>query len=41
VVRGDVEFLEHADEINQLKAQLAAAVLCGVLGLALVVSRPS
>jgi Cd2+/Zn2+-exporting ATPase len=34
VVPRDVEFLEHAGEINEWKAQLAAAILCGVFGLA-------
>ena len=33
VVQRDVEFLEHADEINEWKTQLAAAILCGVFGL--------
>jgi Cd2+/Zn2+-exporting ATPase len=33
VVQRDVEFLEHADEINEWKAQLLAAVLCGVFAL--------
>jgi Zn2+/Cd2+-exporting ATPase len=33
VVQRDVEFLEHADEINEWKAQLAAAILCGVFAL--------
>jgi Cd2+/Zn2+-exporting ATPase len=33
VVQRDVEFLEHAEEIDEWKPQLAAAVLCGVLGL--------
>jgi Cd2+/Zn2+-exporting ATPase len=33
VVQRDVEFLEHAQEIDEWKPQLAAAVLCGVLGL--------
>src|ERR1043166_2446612 len=33
VVQRDVEFLETADEINKWKAQLAAALLCGVFGL--------
>ena len=33
VVQRDVEFLEHADEIDEWKMQLAAAVLCGGLGL--------
>ena len=31
VVQRDVEFLEHADEINEWRAQMVAAVLCGVL----------
>lgn len=37
VVQRDVEFLEHADEhdhADEWKAQLAAAILCGVFGLA-------
>ncbi|MGA2786281.1 MAG: cation-translocating P-type ATPase [Verrucomicrobiota bacterium] len=33
VVQRDVEFLEHAQEIDEWKPQLAAAMLCGVLGL--------
>ena len=33
VVPRDVEFLEHADEIDEWKAQMAAAVLCGLFGL--------
>jgi Cd2+/Zn2+-exporting ATPase len=34
VVQRDVEFLEHADEyVDEWKAQLAAAMLCGVFGL--------
>jgi len=33
VVQRDVEFLEHADEVNEWKAELAAAVLCGLFGL--------
>jgi Cd2+/Zn2+-exporting ATPase len=33
VVQRDVEFLEHAEEGNEWKAELAAAILCGVLGL--------
>ncbi len=33
VVQRDVEFLEHAEEVNEWKAELAAAILCGVLGL--------
>ena len=34
VVQRDVEFLEHADEPEEWKAQLLAAVLCGLFGLA-------
>ena len=34
VVQRDVEFLEHAHEIDEWKPQLAAAILCGLLGLA-------
>jgi Cd2+/Zn2+-exporting ATPase len=34
VVSRDVEFLEHVGEIDEWKAQLAAAILCGVFGLA-------
>ena len=33
VVQRDVEFIEHADEVNEWKAQLAAAILCGAFGL--------
>jgi len=33
VVQRDIEFLEHAEEIDEWKPQLAAAVLCGVFGL--------
>jgi len=33
VVQRDVEFLEHADEVNEWKPQLAAALSCGMLGL--------
>jgi Cd2+/Zn2+-exporting ATPase len=33
VVQRDVEFLEHADEVNEWKTELTAAILCGVLGL--------
>jgi len=33
VVQRDVEFLEHAQEIDEWKPQLAVAMLCGVLGL--------
>lgn len=34
VVQRDVEFLEHAEHIDGWRPQLAAAILCGVLGLA-------
>src|SRR5579863_5279130 len=34
VVQRDVEFLEHADEADEWKAQLFAAALCGAFGLA-------
>ncbi len=34
VVQRDVEFFEHADHLDEWKSQLAAAVLCGVFGLA-------
>ncbi len=33
VVPREIEFLEHADGIDEWKAQMAAAVLCGVFGL--------
>jgi Cd2+/Zn2+-exporting ATPase len=33
VVQRDVEFFEHAHEIDEWKGQLAAAILCGVFGL--------
>jgi Cd2+/Zn2+-exporting ATPase len=33
VVQRDVEFLEHAEELDEWKAQLVAAVLCGLFGL--------
>jgi Cd2+/Zn2+-exporting ATPase len=33
VVQRDVEFLEHAEEVNEWKAELATAILCGVFGL--------
>jgi Cd2+/Zn2+-exporting ATPase len=39
VVQRDVEFLEHAEEIDEWKAQLAAALLCGVAGLGAYVFR--
>ena len=34
VVPRDVEFLEHVGEIDEWKNQMAAAILCGVFGLA-------
>ncbi|HVU07054.1 MAG TPA: heavy metal translocating P-type ATPase [Verrucomicrobiae bacterium] len=34
IVPRDVEFLEHADEVDEWKPQLALAILCGVFGLA-------
>jgi Cd2+/Zn2+-exporting ATPase len=34
VVPRDVEFMEHAGEINEWKMQLAAAILCGLFGIA-------
>ncbi|HWV99685.1 MAG TPA: cation-translocating P-type ATPase [Candidatus Acidoferrum sp.] len=39
VVQRDVEFLEHADEIDEWKAQLAAAILCGLFGVGAYVFR--
>ena len=33
VVQRDVEFLEHAEDLNEWKTQLVAAILCGVSGL--------
>ena len=39
VVQRDVEFLEHAEEIDEWKAQLAAAVLCGLFGLSAYLFR--
>lgn len=33
VVQRDVEFLEHAEEVEEWKPQLALAAACGVLGL--------
>jgi len=33
VVQRDVEFIEHAHEIDEWKGQLVAAMLCGVFGL--------
>jgi Cd2+/Zn2+-exporting ATPase len=34
VVPRDVEFLEHAGDVDEWKLQLATAILCGVFGLA-------
>jgi Cd2+/Zn2+-exporting ATPase len=34
LVQRDVEFMEHADEIDEWKSQMVAAILCGVLALA-------
>jgi Cd2+/Zn2+-exporting ATPase len=34
VVQRDVVFLEHAEQIDEWKAQLVAAILCGLFGLA-------
>src|ERR1051326_2247769 len=39
VVQRDVEFLEHAHETEEWKAQLAAAILCGLFGLSAWLSR--
>lgn len=33
VVQRDVEFLEHAEHVDEWKMQLVAAILCGVFGL--------
>lgn len=33
IVQRDVEFLEHAEEVEEWKPQLAAAVVCGAFGL--------
>jgi Zn2+/Cd2+-exporting ATPase len=41
VVQRDVEFLEHADEADEWKPQLAAAILCGLFGLGGYLLRPS
>ncbi len=41
VVQRDVEFLEHAEEIDEWKPQLAAAVLCGLLALSAHFVLPS
>lgn len=34
VVQRDVEFLEHAEQVDEWKPQLVTAILCGVFGLA-------
>jgi Cd2+/Zn2+-exporting ATPase len=34
IVPRDVEFLEHAGEVDEWKLQLAAAILCGLFGIA-------
>lgn len=34
VVQRDVEFIEHAEHLDEWKPQLVAAVLCGIFGLA-------
>src|SRR5438105_5685394 len=34
IVQRDVEFIEHAGEIEEWKPQLAAAIVCGAFGLA-------
>jgi Zn2+/Cd2+-exporting ATPase len=39
VVQRDVEFLEHVEEIDEWKAQLAAAVICGALALSAVLLK--
>jgi Cd2+/Zn2+-exporting ATPase len=39
VVQRDVEFLEHAHETDEWKAQLAAAIVCGILGLSAYLLR--
>src|SRR5664279_4916800 len=33
VVQRDVEFLEKAEDVNEWKAELVSAILCGVFGL--------
>src|SRR5262245_51895845 len=33
IVQRDIEFLEHADEIDEWKGQMVAAVLCGAFAL--------
>src|SRR3954469_7802751 len=39
LVQRDVEFLEHAYETDEWKAQLAAAILCGTSGLSAYLLR--
>ena len=39
VVQRDVEFLEHVEEIDEWKPQLAAALTCGICGLAALLVR--
>ncbi|HZR17769.1 MAG TPA: cation-translocating P-type ATPase [Verrucomicrobiae bacterium] len=39
VVQRDVEFLEHIEELDEWKPQLAAAIVCGLLGLSAVLFR--
>ena len=39
VVQRDVEFLEHAEELDEWKAQLVAAALCGLFGFGAHVFR--
>jgi Cd2+/Zn2+-exporting ATPase len=41
VVQRDVEFIEHAEDLDEWKAQLAAAILCGLLGLSAFLFRSS
>src|SRR5207244_3474688 len=40
VVQRDVEFLEDVHEIDEWKAQLAAAISCGIFGLTAYFLRP-
>src|SRR4051812_8083904 len=40
IVQRDVEFLEHAHEIEEWKPQLAAALICGAFGLAGFLLQP-
>ena len=40
VVQRDVEFYEHAGEISEWKARLAAAILCGAFGLSARLLHP-